>query len=100
MKSVVYRGGVITFRIPFHWSEEYSDFDGGTFYEDRADSGTLRSKIVTAVAPAELQADSAMDLLQVVFGPLKNAGVKGATRMRKDGNASKRHYFANPNQQT
>jgi hypothetical protein len=36
MKTIVYRGGVVTFRIPAHWQEEYSDIEGGTFYEDRA----------------------------------------------------------------
>ena len=32
MKSIVYRGGVVTFRIPAHLREEYSDIEGGMFY--------------------------------------------------------------------
>ncbi|MBK8594774.1 MAG: hypothetical protein IPN83_04160 [Holophagales bacterium] len=40
MKSITYRGGLVTFRIPRHWVEEYEEDGGGTFYEDRPDSGT------------------------------------------------------------
>ena len=86
MKSIMYRGGVVTFRIPSQWREEYSDADGGTFYDHRPESGTLRLKIITMVAPGKLHANSAMDLLQVAMEQLK-AGVKGTTRIRKDGNA-------------
>jgi hypothetical protein len=87
MKPIVYRGGVVTFRIPSHWREEYSDFDGGTFYEDCAESGTLRLKIISMVAPKRLHAGSAMDVLRVAIDHLKKAGGEGTTRVRKDGNA-------------
>ncbi|MGA2806812.1 MAG: hypothetical protein ABSE87_01690 [Terracidiphilus sp.] len=87
MKTIVYRGGVVTFRIPGHWVEEYSDMEGGTFYEDRPDSGTLRLKIITMATPKELQPISALDLLQVVVSQLKNENVECTTTDRKDGNA-------------
>jgi hypothetical protein len=87
MKSIMYRGGVVTFRIPSQWREEYSDADGGTFYDDRPESGTLRLKVITMVAPRKLHANSAMELLQVAMEQLKNADVKGTTKIRKDGNA-------------
>ena len=77
----------MTFRIPSQWREEYSDTDGGTFYEARPDSGTLRLKIITGVAPRQLQANSAMDVLQVAIDQLRNAGAEGTTKVRKDGNA-------------
>src|ERR1035438_6693902 len=87
MKTIVYRGGVVTFRIPAHWREEYSDFEGGTFYEDRPDSGTLRLKIITMSTPKELQSGSAMDLLQILVDQLKNEDMECTTKGRKDGNA-------------
>lgn len=87
MKSIVYRGGVVTFRIPFHWREEYSDFEGGMFYEDRLDSGTLRLTIVTVHDPKQTQPISATAVLQVVVNGIKKDGVVGFTQKRKDGNA-------------
>ncbi len=83
MKSIEYRGGVVTFRIPSHWCEEYSDVDGGMFYEDRPDSGTMRLKIILATAPRQLHSNSAMDLL-LVFDQLKLQCTKA---VRPDGNA-------------
>ncbi|MGD0681898.1 MAG: hypothetical protein ABR990_07590 [Terracidiphilus sp.] len=87
MKTIMYRGGVVTFRIPAHWVEEYSDMEGGTFYEDSLDSGTLRLKIITLSTPKELQSVSAMDLLQFLVSQLKNDGVEYTLKGRKDGNA-------------
>lgn len=51
MKAISYRGGIITFQIPAHWKEEYQPEGGGTFYDDRADSGTLRLNVLTFKAP-------------------------------------------------
>jgi hypothetical protein len=45
-KSVEYRGGVVSFDMPEHWKEEYEPKGGGTFYEDRAGSGTLRLHVL------------------------------------------------------
>jgi hypothetical protein len=33
-KTIVYRGGIVRFRIPAHWIEEYEHEGGGTFYEE------------------------------------------------------------------
>ena len=52
MKTISYRGGLITFRVPATWKEEYQPEGGGTFYEDRPDAGTLRLNVITAKAPA------------------------------------------------
>jgi hypothetical protein len=87
MKTIVYRGGVVTFRIPAQWAEEYSDMDGGTFYEDHPDSGTLRLKIITMSTPKELQSVSAIDLLHIFASQLKSDNVECTTNGRKDGNA-------------
>jgi hypothetical protein len=87
MKSIVYRGGVVTFRIPARWREEYSDIEGGMFYVDHSHSGTLRLTIITVAKPKQVQFPSALDVLETIVNGLRNAGVVGTTKERKDGNA-------------
>ena len=87
MKTIVYRGGVVTFRIPDHWREEYSDIEGGTFYRDHPHSGTLRLSIVTATSPKQAQSRSAFEVLQGIANNFRNEGIEGTTKGRKDGNA-------------
>jgi hypothetical protein len=86
MKSIEYRGGVVTFRIPAHWKEEYSDTEGGMFYGRSSRSGTLRLSIVTVAKPMQAGPTSALDVLEVIVNGLKNNGVMGITKERKDGN--------------
>lgn len=58
MKPISYRGGIITFRVPATWKEEHEPEGGGTFYDDRPDSGTLRLNVLTFKAPeGKLAAD-------------------------------------------
>lgn len=66
MKTVNYRGGVLKFRIPSSWKEEYSDSDGGMFYEDVPNSGTLRVRVITLTEPTNAN-HSAVSVLQVVL---------------------------------
>src|SRR6266568_4371073 len=51
LKTINYRGGVVRFRIPADWVEEYEDEGGGTFYESGDDTGTLRLNVITAKRP-------------------------------------------------
>lgn len=46
LKTINYRGGIVRFRIPSSWVEEYEPEGGGTFYEDAPDSGTLRINVM------------------------------------------------------
>ena len=62
-KTITYRGGLVTFRIPAHWREEYEPEGGGTFYDDNPDSGTLRLNVITAKAPMPITTQSAPDIL-------------------------------------
>lgn len=52
LKTIVYRGGVVRFRIPADWQEEYEPAGGGTFYAPGDDTGTLRLNVTTFGAPA------------------------------------------------
>lgn len=47
MKTINYRGGVVTFQIPSHWIEEYGEAGGGLFYDSSQDSGTLRLSLLS-----------------------------------------------------
>jgi hypothetical protein len=73
MKTIVYRGGVLKFRIPASWQEEYSDMDGGMFYEDGPDTGTLRVKVITIEAPAEVDTISLNKVLEALLQQRKGS---------------------------
>jgi hypothetical protein len=62
-KTIAYRGGLVTFRVPAHWKEEYEPEGGGTFYDDAPDSATFRLQTITLKAPSPLTAESAPDVL-------------------------------------
>ncbi|MBL8085918.1 MAG: hypothetical protein JNN26_25045, partial [Candidatus Obscuribacter sp.] len=64
MKTIVYRGGIVKFQIPSHWKEEYEEEGGGTFYEDSADSGTLRLNVLTFESESPLGENSSQELLK------------------------------------
>jgi hypothetical protein len=63
LKTVIYRGGVVTFRIPANWHEEYEAEGGGMFYDETPDSSTLRLNVVTAQSPNPVTKASAPDIL-------------------------------------
>jgi hypothetical protein len=64
MKQIDYRGGVVTFRIPVHWKEEYEPDGGGTFYAEGPDTGTLRLNVLSARAPSGSRVTCGYDHLQ------------------------------------
>jgi hypothetical protein len=82
MKEIVYRGGVVKFAVPKHWVEEYETDDGGMFYENAPDTGTLRLNVITAQPPTELDTDSAYEALR----SLKSVNPKTIKRLL-NGNA-------------
>jgi hypothetical protein len=63
LKTISYRGGLVTFQIPAHWAEEYEPEGGGTFYEDAPDSPTFRLQTITMKSPSPVTAESAPDIL-------------------------------------
>jgi hypothetical protein len=52
LKTIVYRGGLVRFRIPADWQEEYEPAGGGTFYAPGDETGTLRLNVMTFAAPS------------------------------------------------
>ena len=64
MKLINYRGGIITFRIPDSWEEEYEEAGGGTFYNDVEDSGILRLNILTYSSKSQFGSNAAVESLQ------------------------------------
>ena len=51
LKTIEYRGGVVRFRIPTDWVEEYEDAGGGTFYKPGDNTGTLRLEVLGGTTP-------------------------------------------------
>jgi hypothetical protein len=64
LKKISYRGGVVEFSIPANWKEEYEQDGGGMFYEQSADSATLRLNVITAKSPSPINEKSASDTLR------------------------------------
>jgi hypothetical protein len=64
-KTINYRGGVVRFRIPSDWLEEYEDAGGGTFYKPGEKTGTLRVNVTTGEGTPEklLTVDNLAELL-------------------------------------
>lgn len=65
MKTINYRGGLVSFEIPSHWKEEYEVEGGGTFYEDNPNSGTLRLNVLSFNSNKSNQSS---DVIRDVFG--------------------------------
>ena len=59
MKPVVYRGGIVSFSIPQSWREEYASDGGGTFYEEKSDTGTLRLNVLSFEKKEPMPLDAA-----------------------------------------
>jgi len=59
-KQISYRGGLVVFSMPKSWIEEYESEGGGTFYERRANAGTLRLNVISARAPRAVTAAQAL----------------------------------------
>ncbi len=47
MKLIRYNGGIVSFKLPADWKEEYYDEGGAAFYRDAPDSGTLRVSVIS-----------------------------------------------------
>lgn len=47
MRPVNYRGGLVRFAIPGHWTEEYEPEGGGTFYDPAVEAVTFRLNVLT-----------------------------------------------------
>jgi hypothetical protein len=64
LKIIRYRGGVVTFRIPSHWREDYTPDGGADFYEDAPDSPTFRLAVITMRASFPVTSESSSEILQ------------------------------------
>lgn len=79
LKTIRYRGGVVCFRIPAHWEEEYQDEGGGTFYDEDSDSGTLRLNTIVAKSQTPVTTRDAQAMAE------KRAAVESGTLEELDG---------------
>ncbi|MEO5931426.1 MAG: hypothetical protein ABIR47_15945 [Candidatus Kapaibacterium sp.] len=66
LKTIVYRGGLVTFRIPDNWIEEYGEEGGGTFYEEAPDSTTFRLEVISMEPSSPVTSESAPKVLSTL----------------------------------
>lgn len=66
VKTISYRGGLVTFRIPAHWMEEYEPDGGGAFYENAPDSPTFRLQTITMKSASPITVESAPNVLSSI----------------------------------
>jgi hypothetical protein len=65
MKTINYRGGMVAFELPSEWKDEYEAEGGGTFYQDKPNSGTLRLNVLSF---AREEAKAPHQVVRDVFG--------------------------------
>ncbi|MGC4119525.1 MAG: hypothetical protein QM765_34135 [Myxococcales bacterium] len=87
LKTICYRGGLVTFRIPAHWKEEYEPDGGGTFYEEGLDTGTLRLNVLSAESGGKA---TAAVMLETVFKSGTYEELTGGFRLRRSIKATDR----------
>ena len=80
-KRVVYRGGLVSFRIPASWVEKYDEASGGTYYASPRRLGTLRLNVLTFEKDGDLGREPAAELLR------RSHLDPSRVRLRPDGNA-------------
>ena len=66
LKTIEYHGGIVRFRIPASWKEDYDHEGCGVFYEDVEDSGTLRLNVFTSKVPEHISGNLAVHALQSI----------------------------------
>ena len=101
-KEIVYRGGIVRFRIPWHWIEEYEPAGGAMFYADHPDTSILRLNVLAFETEEPVTADSAVDSIaalaelgfsDVVISSEGNAIATAFERTTDDGEAISIHSW-------
>lgn len=80
LKTISYRGGLVSFRIPAHWKEEYEPDGGGAFYENAPDSPTFRLQTITMKSTSPITVESAPNVLSSI----REAGTAPIERLMND----------------
>jgi hypothetical protein len=64
LRDVVLAGGQLRFRVPAHWKES-AETDGSTaFFDESAEGGTLRAKVITFTTEEDLSGRTAREQLE------------------------------------
>jgi hypothetical protein len=88
MKTIEYRGGLLSFRVPHHWIEEQEDDGSGVFYQMGLDTGVLRVAVLTFPPPFPSKLPSAYELVR------SRAAKRGGTATElPNGNALLRYGY-------
>lgn len=102
-KQIDFLEGLISFRIPENWVEEYKEEElSGAFYEDIPTSGTFRIYLLLLKPPRPLQKENVGEVLnainqasgEIVFLPNGNACKKYVERTDEDDEAITIYYWS------
>ncbi len=63
MKTIEYRDGLVSFRVPQHWIEGREDDGTGIFYQMGLDTGVLRVAVLTFPPPFPRKLPSAFEFI-------------------------------------
>lgn len=98
MKEIVYRGGMIRFRLPDSWQEEQYEDGGGVFYDGDPATGTLNLNLTTMTRKEPVTADVLPDVVSVAAEPgdppaerLPNGNMARRYERRDDGDGAPIH---------
>lgn len=73
LREIVYRGGLVRFRVPGSWREEYGPDGGGTFFDPASGQRTLRLHTLTVERPGHAGRDDLAFLLGSLRPPNESA---------------------------
>lgn len=102
MKTIRYLGGMVTFRLPGHWEEDYDEDGGGAFFDEDSDGGTLRLGTITAKSQKPVTTHSSREIAEgwarEEQGTLTDLGggtwmVNYASQTEEDGKPLTIHYW-------
>jgi hypothetical protein len=66
LKDIAFSDGQLRFRIPVGWTEAKEDDGGIAYYDEKADEGTLRVKVMTFTTEDDLSGHRAIDEMGVL----------------------------------
>jgi hypothetical protein len=66
LKDIAFSDGQLRFRIPAGWTEAKEDDGGIAYYDEKADEGTLRVKVMTFTTEDDLTGHRAIDEMGVL----------------------------------
>lgn len=96
IKEIKFLEGILTFKVPLNWIEEYEDSDVGVmYYADSPASGTMRVRLLTMKSPESITFKNIRDVLKSVNGEMINLPNKNAYKYYYEETIDSDHQITN-----